>query len=152
MTFLGIRALGEVISFGSEDSMAAHAELVLQKTKNLHPATFDFNGHWKNELTSYMDLSVDSHGVVKGKYISAVSGSGGPTKETLLVGTVTGDLISFTVNWGEAITTWVGHGVFDKDNQPQILTLWQMVVAIADETSPERQWKTIMAGADEFGR
>jgi Avidin family len=132
--------------------MVAHAEQTLQKTKNVSPATFDFNGHWQNELGSEMKLTVDASNALTGTYISAVSGDGGPTKETPIVGTGTGDLISFTVNWGEAITAWVGHGVFDKDNQPRILTLWHLVVAIADETNPEEQWKTVMTGADEFWR
>jgi hypothetical protein len=39
---------------------------------------FDFGGHGKNELGSYMDLKVDAKNDVTGKYVSAVSGSGGP--------------------------------------------------------------------------
>ena len=38
--------------------MKIPAELALQKTKNLKPATFDFNGHWKNELGSSMGIKV----------------------------------------------------------------------------------------------
>jgi len=132
--------------------MKQHAEIALQKTKNLTPAVFDFGGHWKNELGSYMDLTVDGSNNVTGKYVSAVSGTGGPTPSTDLRGTVTGDLIAFTVNWGSAITTWAGHGVFDANNQPQILTLWHLVVSIADETDPQKQWETVMAGADTFFR
>lgn len=127
------------------------AELALQRTKNLSPATFDFNGHWKNELNSYMDLTVDKDNNVTGTYVSAVTGAGGPSPETPLSGTITGDLISFTVNWGEAITSWVGHGVFENA-QPRIVTLWYMVMAVSDETNPQQQWKTTMAGADEFAR
>jgi len=85
-------------------------------------------------------MTVDGSNNVTGKYTSAVSGSGGPTPSTDLRGTVTGDLIAFTVNWGSAITTWAGHGVFDANNQPQILTLWHLVVSIADETDPQQQW------------
>jgi avidin family protein len=132
--------------------MKLHAELALQRTKNLKPASFDFNGHWKNELGSYMDVTVDANNNLTGKYVSAVSGNGGPTPSTDLQGTVTGDLIAFSVNWDEAITTWVGHGVFDSNNQPQILTLWHLVVSIADETNPKKQWQTVMAGADSFTR
>ena len=99
-----------------------------------------------------MDLTVDGSNNVTGKYVSAVSGTGGPTPSTDLRGTVTGDLIAFTVNWGSAITTWAGHGVFDANNQPQVLTLWHLVVSIADETDPQKQWETVMAGADTFFR
>lgn len=132
--------------------MKLNAELALQRTKNLKPASFDFNGRWRNELGSHMDLVVDGNNNVRGKYVSAVSGNGGPTPSTDLYGTVTGDLIAFTVNWDEAITTWAGHGVFDSNNQPQILTLWHLLVSIADETNPEKQWQTVMAGADSFIR
>jgi hypothetical protein len=99
-----------------------------------------------------MDVVVDTNGNVTGKYESAVTATGGPSPSMSLFGTVTGDLISFTVNWGPAITSWVGHGVFDQNNQPQILTLWQMAVSIADETNPMNQWETIFSGADTFSR
>lgn len=132
--------------------MKMHAEQVLQQTKNLKPPAFDFGGHWKNELGSYMDITVNADNSIVGKYVSAVSGKGGPTASTDLRGTVTGDLIVFVVNWGEAITTWAGHGVFDADNQPEILTLWHLVVSIENETDPENQWETVMAGADTFTR
>ena len=140
------------MSVRSGSSMKQHAEVALQKTKNLEPPVFDFGGHWRNELGSYMDLTVDGNNNVTGKYVSAVSGTGGPTPSTDLRGTVTGDLIAFMVNWGSAITTWAGHGVFDAANQPQILTLWHLVVSIADETNPQNQWETVMAGADSFSR
>jgi hypothetical protein len=38
--------------------MKRQAEFALQKTKNLKPPVFDFGGHWRNELGSYMDLKV----------------------------------------------------------------------------------------------
>lgn len=132
--------------------MKQHAEVVLQKTKNLKPPVFDFGGHWQNELGSYMDVTVDKNGNLTGKYVSAVSATGGPTPSTDLRGTATGDLLAITVNWGSAITTWVGHGIFDENNQPQILTLWHLVVSIADETNPKNQWETVMTGADTFTR
>ena len=132
--------------------MKRQAELALQKTKNLKPPVFDFSGHWNNELGSFMDLNVDAKNNVRGTYVSAVSGTGGPTPKADVRGTVTGDLIAFMVNWGEAITAWTGHGVFDANNQPQILTLWHLVVSIADETNPKNQWETVMAGADTFSR
>jgi hypothetical protein len=129
-----------------------HAEQVLQKTKNLKPPVFDFGGHWENEVGSTMDVTVHADNTLTGKYKSAVSGAGGPTPSRDLMGTVTGVLIVFTVNWGEAITTWAGHGVFDSNNQPQILTLWHLVVSIQNETDPANQWETVMAGADTFTR
>jgi len=127
-----------------------HAELALLKTSNVAPRKFDFSGHWVNELGSCMDLAV-SGDKVTGTYVSAVSESGKPTPPFPLQGVVAGDLISFSVNWGDAITSWVGHGVIDH-KRPQILTLWHLVLTVAAETSPEEQWKTVMSGADEFSR
>lgn len=127
-----------------------HAELALLKSNNVPPAQFDFSGHWVNELKSYMDLSISGNDVA-GKYVSAVSDPEGPTPPLPLRGSVAGDLISWTVNWGEAITSWIGHGV-TENGRPQILTLWQLVLTIPDETDPEEQWKTIMSGADAFWR
>jgi hypothetical protein len=125
-----------------------HAELAFFKTASVPPSPFDFNGHWENELGSYMDLQV-SRTSVTGTYVSAVSDSGGPTQPFPVNGSVAGDLICFSVNWGEAITSWIGHGV-TSNGEAQILTLWQLVLAIPNELDPKEQWKTVMAGADEF--
>lgn len=130
--------------------MLKHAELAYFKTPMVAPSPFDFSGHWENELTSYMDLQINGN-VVTGTYVSAVSDNGGPTPPFPLYGSVAGDLINFSVNWGEAITSWVGHGVVDGD-EAQILTLWHLVQTVDDETNPKKQWKTVLAGADEFTR
>jgi hypothetical protein len=37
-------------------------------------------------------------------------------------------------------------------SQPQILTLWHLVVSIADETNPKNQWETVTAGVDTLFR
>jgi Avidin family len=76
---------------------------------------------------------------------------GGPTPPFAVTGTVTEDLLVFTVNWGGLITTWCGHHV-DADGSAQILTLWYLVKAVPDETNPANQWKMIEAGADSFMR
>jgi hypothetical protein len=127
-----------------------HAELAYFKTPMVAPAQFDFSGHWRNELTSYMDLQINGD-VVTGTYVSAVSETGGPTPPFPVHGTVAGDLINFNVNWGGAITAWIGHGVLAAGS-PQILTLWHLVQTIDDETDPNKQWQTVFAGADEFTR
>jgi hypothetical protein len=127
-----------------------HAELAYFKTPMVAPMPFDFSGHWVNELTSYMDLTINGT-VVTGTYVSAVSDNGGPVSAPL-AGTVAGDLLSFTVNWGMAITAWVGHGVVDDAGNPQILTLWHLVQPVDNEENPKQQWKMVLAGADEFTR
>lgn len=136
--------------------LLTHAERALVRHRPAGKVTrkgpaIDFNGHWQNELGSYMDLVVTGSQLT-GQYVSAVSSSGGPTPPYPLQGTVGDDLISFTVNWdGIFITSWVGHGVFDKQsNQIQILTLWHLVMTVANETDPANQWKTVEAGADTF--
>lgn len=136
----------------SGQSATRHAELAQQKTKKAKPRAFDFSGRWSNELGSYMDVIVQGD-KVKGEYVSAVSDDGEPLPAVELHGMVAGDLISFTVNWwGTSITTWIGHGVIDPDQGPQILTLWHLVLKIPDETDPETQWQAIKSGADTFSR
>ena len=126
------------------------AEQAYFSTKTATPnTTVDFNGRWSNELGSHMDLTVSTDGKVTGTYVSARSEAGGPTPPMPLLGAVAGDLIFFCVNWGDSITSWVGHGVLES-GQPRILTLWHMALAIPDETDPLNQWETIMAGADSF--
>lgn len=127
-----------------------NAEQTFFATKTVAPsALVDFNGRWVNELGSTMRLQIEPNASVTGSYISAVSETGTPTPEMRLAGTVAGDLICFTVNWGECITAWVGHGIIDQ-GAARIVTLWQMVLAVPDETAPGQQWKTVMAGADVF--
>ena len=130
--------------------MLKHAELAYFRTPMVSAGQFDFSGHWQNELTSYMDLQVNGD-VITGTYVSAVSDTGGATPPFSVYGSVAGDLINFNVNWGEAITSWIGHGVIDNGT-PQILTLWHLVQTVDDETDPQQQWKTVLAGADEFTR
>jgi len=129
-----------------------HAELVHFRTPTIAPSPFDFSGHWVNELNSYMDLQINGN-TVTGSYVSAVTEAGpGPSPPFPVYGSVTGDLINFNVNWGEEITSWIGHGVILAGGAAQILTLWQIVHTVADEADPENQWKTVSAGADEFHR
>jgi hypothetical protein len=128
-----------------------HVESIISKILSSKTTSeVDFKGHWVNELKSYMDLTISGTSVT-GSYVSAVSKTDAPTKPFDLFGTVAGDMISFTVNWGNSITAWIGHGVIE-DGKPEILTLWHLVVAIPNETDPEVQWKTVMAGADTFRR
>jgi len=127
-----------------------HAELALLRSINVNPSAFDFSGRWSNELKSYMELKV-SGGAITGTYVSAVSDNNRPTPPFPLYGSTVGDLIGFTVNWGNSITSWIGHGVI-TGGRSQILTLWHLVKAIADETDPKQQWKTVLTGADEFFR
>jgi hypothetical protein len=107
--------------------MLRHAELVHFRTPTIEAGSFDFSGHWVNELGSYMDLEIDGS-VVMGTYVSMVTDSGaGPTPAFKVYGSVSGDLINFNVNCGEEITAWIGHGVIYAGGKSGILTLWQIV-------------------------
>ena len=128
-----------------------HAEQHVFGVRTKKTGSIDFSGDWANELKSTMHLEIKGQ-VVSGTYTSHVSDSGGQTKPYPLSGTVSEDLLAFTVNWGGAITCWVGHGVRDDSGKPQILTLWQLVQNTDDPTDPEMQWKAILAGADTFSR
>lgn len=130
-----------------------HAELAFLKTDNVPPAAFDFNGRWLNELGSYMDITVQGQ-VVSGTYVSAVSEAGGPTPPFALQGSAVGDLISFTVNWGEAITSWVGHGII-SNGQVQIRQCRTREVAkptravFTEEVETSRELSAISSGIDK---
>jgi hypothetical protein len=132
--------------------MSRHAEQLVKRTTSAQCPSFDFAGAWQNELGSTMILSVDGDGTVRGEYVSAVSDGGGATPPYPLFGTTADDLISFTVNWGSEITTWIGHGVIGKHDRAEILTLWQLVKCVPDIQEPKTQWKAIMAGSDVFFR
>lgn len=60
-----------------------------------------------------MELEIDGT-TVKGQYQSKVSDDGGPTPWFPLVGTVSNDLIAFTVNWGPEITSGSVTGSWKK--------------------------------------
>jgi hypothetical protein len=96
-----------------------------------------------------MDFTITGNAVT-GTYTTAVSDPNNAPIRKPLVGTVASDLISFTVNWGSSITSWVGHGVEDSEKGPILLTLWHLVLTIPNETDPKNQWKSVLSGADEF--
>jgi hypothetical protein len=129
-----------------------HAETFVSNSPSLLSPSFDFGGRWKNELGSTMTLCADGE-TISGNYVSAVSAKGsGPTPPYPVHGTAAGDLIAFSVNWGAEITTWTGHAVIGGDGRDSILTLWQIVRSVPNETDPENQWKMILSGADTFWR
>jgi len=113
----------------------------------------NFNGKWKNELDSVMELTVNGSSV-SGTYTSAVSSNGTPTPPHPLIGNVDNELISFIVNWTDyaSITAWVGQMVVDAAGKEQIFTLWQMTTTTNDPESPKELWQAIHAGSDTFER
>ncbi len=114
--------------------------------------TVNFTGRWKNELASEMEIEAKTNGEVKGTYRTNV-GAPEPTEEFDLVGFASGDLISFTVNFGKygSLTAWVGqHTVVNKVEQ--LNTLWHLAKNVEDTEEPDKLWSAVLAGADEFTR
>jgi len=119
-----------------------------------NPSTIvDFDGIWRNGLGSEMDLSVDQTGNVTGTYKTNV-GAPTPTEEFPLVGFASGDLITFTVNFGQygSLTSWAGQHTEDSTGNGQIHTLWHLAKNIKDEDEPANLWAGILAGANIFTR
>jgi len=115
--------------------------------------TIAFQGTWKNELGSKMELKV-SNGAVTGLYHTAV-GAPGNTESFLLVGRVNGDLISFLVDWGKygSITAWVGQHTADAGGtNERIQTLWQLVKNVAEGSEENSLWGAFLTGSDTFTR
>jgi hypothetical protein len=114
--------------------------------------SINFNGKWRNDLNSEMDLIVDMAGSVTGTYRTGV-GSPGPTKDFDLVGFASGDLLSFTVNFGEfgSLTSWAGQHTI-VGGAERIKTMWLLARNVEDSSEPTSLWGAVLAGADTFFR
>lgn len=89
---------------------------------------------------------------VTGTYRTQV-GSPGDQEVFDLVGFASGDLLSFTVNFGKhgSLTSWVGQHT-DLNGVGMIRTLWHLASNVRDAQEPDRLWGAILAGADNFTR
>ena len=116
-------------------------------------APVNFSGKWKNNLKSDMDIAVDASGKVTGKYRTGV-GNPTPAEEFDLVGFATGDLLSFTVNFGQygSLTSWVGQHTKDAQGAEQIKTMWLLSKNITDPDEDAGLWGSVLTGADLFFR
>lgn len=112
----------------------------------------NFNGTWCNELDCEMELSVDADGCVTGGYRTGV-GNPNATEEFDLVGFASGDLLSFTVNFGEygSLTSWVGQHTSEAGEE-RIKTIWLLAKKLEDADEPQSLKGGIMTGADTFHR
>lgn len=114
-------------------------------------ATVSFEGRWRNQMGSTMELHVAGSDVI-GEYVSKTSGkgAGGPIKGKIK-GSTSGDLLFFSVLWpGGSITAWTGQLV--QEGGEKIRTLWHLVTDIPDLKEPDHLWRSTLAGADEFMR
>jgi hypothetical protein len=141
-------------TIGRFDKGKIMLEHFLTKKRSIEaaPPSVDFNGVWKNELDSEMHLIVDGKGLLSGKYKTGV-GAPRPTEEFELVGFASGDLISFTANFGDygSLTAWVGQQAIEG-GQEVIKTLWHLERNVPDPAEPENLWGAIITGADTFHR
>lgn len=112
----------------------------------------DFNGKWRNELHSEMHLTVNAQGNVIGKYKTGV-GTPTPSEEFDLVGFASGDLLSFTVNFGVygSLTSWSGQHT-DESGTATIKTMWLLARNVTDQDEPANLWGAVLTGYDNFQR
>ncbi len=113
----------------------------------------DFSGKWHNQHASEMNLTINSHGRVIGKYATGV-GAPTPSEQFDLVGFVSGDLIVFSVDFGkyDSMTSWSGQLTLDKDGREKVETLWHLAKNIPDSEEPQKLWAAIWSGCDTFYR
>lgn len=108
-----------------------------------------FAGAWHNQHKSEMVLMISEHGELSGSFkVSEKS----KIASYPLVGFVSGDMITFCVNFAPhaAVTSWVGHIKFDPSSKESALeTLWHMAVFAGNESD---MWKSTFSGFDLFQR
>ncbi len=111
-----------------------------------------FDGRWKNDVGSTMELHLGPDGSVKGTYSTNV-GAAKPWERFELVGFAAGDLIAFVANFGkyDSLTAWVGQHTV-ADGRERIRTLWHLAKNVPDSEEPTRLWSSILAGANDFER
>ncbi len=112
----------------------------------------NFNGTWINELGSKMTLAVAAGGEITGIYKTAV-GSPGSLEKFDLVGFASGDLISFTVNFGKygSLTSWCGQHTDDAAGAI-IKTMWILAQNVPDPQEPKNLWGAVLTGSNNFTR
>lgn len=124
----------------------------IKSTAGAPVPTVNFNGKWRNELNSEMNLTVDVQGNVTGKYKTGV-GTPAPTEEFNLVGFASGDLLSFTVNFGAygSLTSWSGQHTVENKTEV-IKTMWLLARNVKDPDEPANLWGAVLVGYDNFQR
>ena len=112
--------------------------------------TVDFSGTWTNRLGPEMALSVSEVGKLQGTFRTQV-GTPSPAETFELVGFVSGDLITFTVNLEPhgSLAVWAGQHAVVSDTE-KIYTLWHLAENIRDEAKPTHLWAGILAGSNVF--
>jgi Avidin family len=114
--------------------------------------TVDFSGTWYNQRGSEMNLIVNGS-IVTGTYKTKV---GSPDDKDLffLTGFATGDLISFTVNFGkfDTLTSWAGQFAKEEGEPEMIHTCFVASVDVKEREEHDQIWGGVKAGSDFFQR
>jgi hypothetical protein len=135
-----------------EDEMRIEHALRSAKPATSPGAAPRFQGRWKNDMGSTMELHVAPDGSLKGTYQTNV-GAAKPWERFELSGYVAGDLIAFVANFGkyDSLTAWVGQHTVDGGRE-RIRTLWHLANNVPDSEEPTRLWSSILTGANDFER
>ncbi len=112
----------------------------------------NFNGIWRNELGSEMELRVTPPNKIEGIYRpgSAESFCKGEHK---IKGFYNDNLISFVVDFDHhsMLCSWTGHYITDG-NEGYISTLWHLVKSELEHDLPLEAWGSVYAGANRFNK
>jgi hypothetical protein len=112
--------------------------------------SIDFAGTWKSTRGSEMTLAVSGNDVT-GRYVSAIGDAKGESSFPLR-GFVSGDLISFTVNFGQHATlvSWAGQFAPDDHTMPALHTVFVAAVNIENQFEADRIWGGVRTGSDTY--
>ncbi|MCV6639657.1 avidin/streptavidin family protein [Candidatus Albibeggiatoa sp. nov. NOAA] len=125
--------------------------------KQVNKPIVNFNGKWRNKLSSEMIITVEK-GIVSGIYQTVVGEPSHNCEEFPLSGFVNGHLISFIVDWKQygSITAWVGQHIIDiNGNNERIETMWHLVKNIGEEgkeADSNSYWNAFLSGSDVFSK
>ena len=121
-------------------------------TETAPAPSLDFNGTWKSQRGSLMTLRVSGN-IVTGHYQSAI-GAAQLAEKYPLQGFVTGDLITYSVNFGALATVaaWVGQHVAEKTEEPVLKAVFIAAVNVAEEDEANFVWGAVRTGEDVFTR
>lgn len=112
--------------------------------------SIDFSGSWKSVRGSEMTLAVSGNEIT-GRYTSSIGDAKGESSFPLR-GFVSGDLISFTVNFGQFATlaSWAGQFAPDDHQSPALHTVFVAAIDVPNQYEANRVWGGVRTGSDTF--
>lgn len=112
----------------------------------------NFNGSWRNQRGSTLELVVDRHGIVTGRFESGV-GDKGQMLWVDVTGRAQDNLVTFNALWPSfgTVVTWAGqHSV--EDGCDRIAAHWIHVTNVDDAQEQAWMWYANRIGFDVFAR